>query len=381
MTMRKRPALPVDRRRPAADRRTAPLGQGHRADLPAAAQDASIPDIVDYDLPEAGVLPQLRDRLDRQALPEARAEGDERDLGRAPDVADQADRGRRRRLRRARLRTRSPGGRFGNVDYARDLLLTEGPVDHLDHASYQQFWGGKAGIDATRKLPDRGLHRDGGWPEMVDVRPGDRRRWSTGAGRSTGCERDRRRAAARDRPGRVKAFLRLVMIEHSVFALPFAYLAALTAMSGATGSVHWGDAAADHGRDGRRAHLRDGRQPDHRPARSTRRNPRTAKRELVTGAVSRAHRLDRRGGRAGGLPGRRRRCSTRSAWRSRRSPWCRWSSTRTASGSPTSRTPSSALAQAIGPVGAWLAVTGRWSLGPAGGARRSRSASGSAAST
>ena len=47
---------------------------------------------------------------------------------------------------------------FGNVDYARDLLLTEGPVDHLDHASYQQFWGGKAGVDATRKLPDRGLH-------------------------------------------------------------------------------------------------------------------------------------------------------------------------------------------------------------------------------
>ncbi len=31
-----------------------------------------------------------------------------------------------------------------------------------------------------------------------------------------------------DRPDRV-AFLRLVAIEHSVFALPFAYLAALTA--------------------------------------------------------------------------------------------------------------------------------------------------------
>jgi 4-hydroxy-3-polyprenylbenzoate decarboxylase len=51
---------------------------------------------------------------------------------------------------------------FGNVDYAHDLLLTEGPVDHLDHASYQQFWGGKAGIDATRKLPTEGYHR--GWP-------------------------------------------------------------------------------------------------------------------------------------------------------------------------------------------------------------------------
>ncbi|MDI2127032.1 menaquinone biosynthesis decarboxylase [Yinghuangia seranimata] len=60
---------------------------------------------------------------------------------------------------------------FGNVDYARDLTVVEGPVDHLDHASYQQFWGGKAGIDATRKLPEEGYTRDGGWPEMVASDP------------------------------------------------------------------------------------------------------------------------------------------------------------------------------------------------------------------
>jgi 4-hydroxy-3-polyprenylbenzoate decarboxylase len=60
---------------------------------------------------------------------------------------------------------------FGNVDYARDLLLTEGPVDHLDHASYQQFWGGKIGIDATRKLPQEGYTRNGGWPEMITSDP------------------------------------------------------------------------------------------------------------------------------------------------------------------------------------------------------------------
>ena len=47
------------------------------------------------------------------------------------------------------------------------LSVVEGPVDHLDHASYQQFWGGKAGIDATRKWPEEGYTRDGGWPEMV----------------------------------------------------------------------------------------------------------------------------------------------------------------------------------------------------------------------
>jgi 4-hydroxy-3-polyprenylbenzoate decarboxylase len=56
---------------------------------------------------------------------------------------------------------------LGNTDYSRDLTVVEGPVDHLDHASYQQFWGGKAGIDATRKLPEEGYTRDGGWPEMV----------------------------------------------------------------------------------------------------------------------------------------------------------------------------------------------------------------------
>ncbi|MFL6073075.1 MAG: menaquinone biosynthesis decarboxylase [Mycobacteriales bacterium] len=54
---------------------------------------------------------------------------------------------------------------FGNADYAHDMIVTQGPVDHLDHASYQQFWGGKVGIDATRKLPAEGYAR--GWPEPV----------------------------------------------------------------------------------------------------------------------------------------------------------------------------------------------------------------------
>ena len=58
---------------------------------------------------------------------------------------------------------------FGNVDYAHDLVVTSGPVDHLDHASYQQFWGGKAGIDATRKTPAEGYHR--GWPEEMVMSP------------------------------------------------------------------------------------------------------------------------------------------------------------------------------------------------------------------
>jgi 4-hydroxy-3-polyprenylbenzoate decarboxylase len=54
---------------------------------------------------------------------------------------------------------------FGNVDYAHDILVSEGPVDHLDHASYSQFWGGKLGVDATRKLPGEGYPR--GWPDEI----------------------------------------------------------------------------------------------------------------------------------------------------------------------------------------------------------------------
>ncbi|HEX8001397.1 MAG TPA: menaquinone biosynthesis decarboxylase [Mycobacteriales bacterium] len=60
---------------------------------------------------------------------------------------------------------------FGNVDYAHDLLLSTGPVDHLDHAAYQQFWGGKAGIDATRKLPTEGYARPDGWPPEIAQDP------------------------------------------------------------------------------------------------------------------------------------------------------------------------------------------------------------------
>ena len=76
---------------------------------------------------------------------------------------------------------------------------------------------------------------------MVGVGPGDGGAGRPAAGRSTACDAtaaDRRRvdlaaragAVDRSTAGRVRAFLRLVMIEHSVFALPFAYIAALTAM-------------------------------------------------------------------------------------------------------------------------------------------------------
>jgi len=54
---------------------------------------------------------------------------------------------------------------LGNVDWAHDIVVTEGPVDHLDHASYRHSFGGKIGIDATAKGADEGYTR--GWPEVI----------------------------------------------------------------------------------------------------------------------------------------------------------------------------------------------------------------------
>lgn len=58
---------------------------------------------------------------------------------------------------------------LGNVDWSHDVILADGPVDHLDHASYMHSYGGKIGIDATAKWPEEGYTR--GWPEKVSMDP------------------------------------------------------------------------------------------------------------------------------------------------------------------------------------------------------------------
>ena len=85
--------------------------------------------------------------------------------------------------------------------------------------------------------------------------------------------------------GRTKAFLRLVMIEHSVFALPFAYIAALTAMFRNNGRVHWLQLLlVTVAMVGLRTFAMAANRIIDREIDA--RNPRTAGRELVTGAVS-----------------------------------------------------------------------------------------------
>lgn len=54
---------------------------------------------------------------------------------------------------------------LGNVDWSKDIVVVEGAVDHLDHASYRHSFGGKIGVDATAKGPDEGYTR--GWPEVI----------------------------------------------------------------------------------------------------------------------------------------------------------------------------------------------------------------------
>jgi 4-hydroxy-3-polyprenylbenzoate decarboxylase len=53
-----------------------------------------------------------------------------------------------------------------NVDPKRDVVLSEGPLDHLDHAPERQFVGGKLGIDATAKLPEEGARE---WPAEIEM--------------------------------------------------------------------------------------------------------------------------------------------------------------------------------------------------------------------
>ncbi|MET9665177.1 menaquinone biosynthesis prenyltransferase MqnP [Streptomyces sp. NPDC006475] len=160
-------------------------------------------------------------------------------------------------------------------------------------------------------------------------------------------------------PGRTKAFLRLVMIEHSVFALPFAYIAALTAMFELDRNIHWGRLLlVTVAMVGLRTFAMACNRIIDREIDA--RNPRTASRELVTGAVS-----------------------VRSAWTgalvavvvflgaaAALNPLC-------LALAPIAVIPMVVypygkrftdfphailgLAQAMGPVGAWIAVTGSWS--------------------
>ncbi|MEV6780188.1 menaquinone biosynthesis prenyltransferase MqnP [Streptomyces syringium] len=159
--------------------------------------------------------------------------------------------------------------------------------------------------------------------------------------------------------GKVRAFLRLVLIEHSVFALPFAYIASLTAMHQWDENIHWIRLLlVTVAMVGLRTFAMACNRIIDRELDA--RNPRTANRELVTGAVS-----------------------VRSAWTGALiavafflgaaallNPLCLALAPLAVIpmvvypyGKRFTNFPHAilGLAQAIGPVGAWLAITGEWS--------------------
>lgn len=164
---------------------------------------------------------------------------------------------------------------------------------------------------------------------------------------------------ARGVGGKAKAFKNLVLLEHSVFALPFAYIAALTAMFTVSKTVHWGQLLlVTIAMVGARSFAMAVNRIIDREFDA--RNPRTARRELVTGVLS-----------------------VRTAWvgallalavflaAAASLNWLVfWLSPLAVIplvlypyGKRFTNVPHAllALAQAIGPIGAWMAVTGAWS--------------------
>ncbi len=63
-----------------------------------------------------------------------------------------------------------------NINPATDLVMVDGPIDDLDVASPTPRFGSKVGIDATRKGPEEGYHRE--WPPDIEMSPEIRERVS-----------------------------------------------------------------------------------------------------------------------------------------------------------------------------------------------------------
>ncbi len=56
---------------------------------------------------------------------------------------------------------------LNNLDPARDVIITKGPLDVLDHSSALAAFGCKMGLDGTRKGPAEGVSRK--WPEKIQM--------------------------------------------------------------------------------------------------------------------------------------------------------------------------------------------------------------------
>src|SRR5437588_1642525 len=125
----------------------------------------SVPEIVDYDLPVAGafhncVLVSIRKRFPGQAKKVMHAIWGLGLLSLAKSVVVVDEWVDVHDYNEVFFRV------CANVDPKRDVMLTEGPLDHLDHAPTLQFYGGKLGIDATHKGPAEGARE---WPPEIEM--------------------------------------------------------------------------------------------------------------------------------------------------------------------------------------------------------------------
>ena len=126
---------------------------------------ASVPEIVDYDLPVAGafhgcVIVSIRKAYPGQAKKVMHAIWGLGllSLSKSVVVVD------------AHVNVHNYEEVFfrvcANVDPKRDVLLSEGPLDQLDHAATLESYGGKLGLDATHKGPAEGARE---WPEEIEM--------------------------------------------------------------------------------------------------------------------------------------------------------------------------------------------------------------------
>ncbi|HEY7381652.1 MAG TPA: menaquinone biosynthesis decarboxylase [Gaiella sp.] len=138
----------------------------------------SVPEIVDYDLPVAGafhncVIVSIRKRFPGHAQKVMHAVWGLGLLSLSKSVVVVDEQVDVHDYEEVFFRV------CANVDPARDVLQSEGPLDHLDHAPTRQFYGGKLGIDATAKSPAEGTRE---WPPEIvmsdEVRALVDARWS-----------------------------------------------------------------------------------------------------------------------------------------------------------------------------------------------------------
>jgi 4-hydroxy-3-polyprenylbenzoate decarboxylase len=138
----------------------------------------SVPEIVDYDLPTAGafhncVIVSIRKRFPGHAKKVMHAVWGLGLLSLSESVVVVDDSVDVHDYEQVFFQV------CANVDPKRDVVLTEGPLDQLDHSPTLQSYGGKLGIDATSKGPAEGTRP---WPEPIrmsdEIRELVDRRWA-----------------------------------------------------------------------------------------------------------------------------------------------------------------------------------------------------------